>query len=118
MTIDTIDAAIVAHRAWVSRFQTSLNGINTEVFDLTKARDDTACTLGRWLSSERSIAILGGDSHTRIARLHSAFHEIAGEIALRLNQHQSTEDSQALLNAFDNMSKQLVQLLVLAKKRI
>jgi hypothetical protein len=118
MTIDTIDAAIVAHRTWVSRFQTSLNGSNTEVFDLTKAGDDTACPLGQWLSSKRSIKTLGGESHTRIARLHSAFHEIAGDIALRLNQHQSTEDSQALLNEFDNLTKQLVQLLQLAKKKI
>lgn len=118
MSIDTIDAAIVAHRAWVSRFQTWLNGSNTEVFDLTKAQDDRACTLGQWLLTESSMAALGGESHTRITRLHSAFHEIAGDIADRLNQHQSLDDSQALVNEFDNLSKQLVQLLKLAKKKL
>ncbi len=118
MTIDTIDAAIFAHRAWVSRFQTSLNGSNTEVFDFTKAQDDTACTLGQWLSTESSIATFERESHTRITRLHSAFHEIAGDIAVRLNQHQSQDDSQALLNEFDSLSKQLVQLLMLAKKKL
>ena len=118
MSIETIDTAIFAHRAWVSRFQTSLNGSNTEIFELATARDYTACSLGQWLSSPRSIELLGSESHTRITLLHSTFHEIAGEIADGLNQYRSIDDSQALLNEFDNLSRQLVQLLMLAKKRI
>lgn len=117
MTIDTIDAAILAHRAWVARFQAALTGKNDEVFDLAKARDDTICDLGRWLASEAALNLLGRDSLQRIVVLHGMFHEIAGEIGSKINEHQPAAETRALLREFANLSEQLVGLLNLAKNR-
>ncbi len=118
MTIETIDAAILAHQTWVSRFQTALKGINTESFDIRKAKDDTACVLGKWLLSERSRELLGADSHNQIVAIHATFHEIAGSIAERLNHHEAGNDIAAWITEFKNLSGQLVMLLMHAKKKI
>jgi len=117
MTIETIDAAILAHHSWVARFQTSLKGINTESFDIGKARDDSACVLGQWLQSERSRDLLGADAHALIMVIHATFHEIAGNIAEKLNQHESSSDIAAWLVEFNNLSSQLVMLLMHTKKK-
>lgn len=118
MTIETIDAAILAHQTWVARFQTALKGINTESFDIGKAKDDTACVLGRWLLSDRAPELLGVDSHKQIVAIHATFHEIAGSIAERLNQRESGQDIDAWMAEFKNLSGQLVMLLMGAKKKM
>ena len=117
MAISDIDNAIVAHRAWVARFQSAITGRNTEVFDLSKARDDTACDLGCWLHSENSHT-LGEESRERIVAMHCAFHEIAWEIAAKLNRHDETSEVSEYTVEFDRLSKQLVLLLLLAKKNL
>lgn len=118
MTIETIDAAILAHQTWVARFQTSLKGINTESFDIGKARDDTACVLGMWLLSDRSRELLGPDSHNQIVAIHATFHEIAGNIAERLNHHESGKDIEDWMVEFDSLSRQLVMLLMRTKTKM
>jgi hypothetical protein len=118
VTIETIDAAILAHQTWVSRFQTSLKGINTESFDIGKAKDDAACVLGKWLLSERSHGLLGAESHKLVVAIHATFHEIAGNIAERLNHHESGKNIEAWLAEFNNLSGQLVMLLMRTKKQM
>lgn len=118
MTIKTIDAAILAHQAWVARFQTSIKGINNESFDIEKAKDDTACLLGRWLESERSHELLDPDAHKRITAMHASFHEIAGDIAEKLNHHESGNDMESWLEEFARLSSQLVLLLIHAKRKM
>jgi hypothetical protein len=118
MTIEAINAAILAHQTWVARFQTVLKGINTEAFDIGKAEDDAACALGRWLQSEQSLALLGQDSHNQIKVIHGTFHEIAGNIAARLNHHESGKEIEEWLVEFNNLSRQLIVLLMHAKKRM
>ena len=117
MAIDTIDAAILAHRAWVGGFQSCYKGINNETFDLAKARDWSSCILGRWLSSEMARQQLGAAGHQEICSLHVRFHEIAGTIAERLNGGQVQQDTQALISQFDELSKELVNLLRLSKRK-
>lgn len=118
MTIETIDAAILAHQTWVSRFQTSLKGINTESFDIGKAQDDTACVLGQWLLSEHARTLLGHDAHNQIMAIHATFHEIAGSIAERLNKQESGKDIEEWMVEFNRLSKQLVTLLVHTKTKM
>ena len=117
MAIDNIDAAILAHRAWVGGFQSCYKGINNETFDLAKARDCSNCMLGRWLSSEAARQQLGTTSHQEICGLHTRFHEIAGTIAERLNGGQVQHEIQALISQFDELSKELVRLLRLSKQK-
>jgi hypothetical protein len=118
MTIETIDAAILAHQTWVARFQTSIKGINREIFDVSKANDDAACVLGQWLQSESSLALLGHDSHNQIKVIHATFHEIAGSIAARLNQHEPVKEIEEWLTEFNNLSRQLVMLLMHTKTKM
>ena len=117
MSINTIDAAILAHQTWVARFQTSLKGINSESFDIGLAKDATACLLGKWLLSERSRELLDAESHGQIVAIHATFHEIAGDIAEKLNNHESGKDMDDWLAEFSRLSSQLVMLLMLAKRR-
>ncbi len=118
MTIETIDAAILAHQTWAARFQTAIKGINTEAFDVSKASDDTACDLGQWLQSERSQALLGQDSHNQLTVVHATFHDIAGNIAARMNHHESGKGIEEWLDEFNNLSRQLVMLLIHTKKKM
>jgi hypothetical protein len=115
MSNDTINDAIFAHRAWVARFQTTLKGINTEVFDLSKARDDGACELGHWLNADAETC-LDAAALLRIASMHKAFHEVAWEIAVMFQQYRSREDINVYMIEFNNLSKQLVALLTQAKR--
>lgn len=118
MSIETIDAAIKAHLDWVKRFNASLQGESGEVFDLNKAYDDKACSLGQWLSSERSHDVLGSTSHKQIKAMHATFHEIAGSIAAQLNQNAHGADLADWMAEFDNLSQQLVMLLKGTKQKI
>jgi hypothetical protein len=117
MPLGSIDDAIVAHRAWVARFQSSLKGLNTEKFDLSKARDDSACELGQWLRAPASSTVLSADLHRTISVLHQTFHEIAAQIAHQINQYESQETCQEYLLELDALSKELVQTLMIAKKK-
>jgi hypothetical protein len=117
MSIDTIDAAILAHRAWVGGFKSACKGISTETFDLARARDFSSCALGRWLSSEAAQLQLGVTPHEEICSLHRSFHETAGTIAERLNRGQMQHETQVLIAQFDELSKELIKLLRLSKQK-
>jgi hypothetical protein len=114
---NTIVDAIVAHRSWMVRFRTALAGINTEVFDLLKVRDDTACVLGRWLLTEQSSAVLGVGSYNEIVALHRTFHDKAGTIAEQIKRYDSRDSVSQMMIEFDELSKQLVHALIQAKTR-
>ncbi len=116
--MDAIDSAIMAHRSWVARFKTAFKGNNTEVFDPLRANDAESCELGRWLASGRSSALLGEENWQSIKGIHVKFHETACQIAVLLNQGETFQDTQALIERFDELSKQLVKLLMQGKKNL
>ncbi|MCK6411186.1 MAG: CZB domain-containing protein [Azonexus sp.] len=118
MALNSIDQAILAHHTWVVRFQTAIQGVNRESFNLASARDDTACALGRWLDTPASLALLGPDASQEIKVLHKTFHEIAGDLAEKINRQDALDELELLLGEFENLSGQLVQLLRLAKRRM
>ena len=118
MTLETLDEAILAHQTWVARFQTSIECINTETFDISHAKDDTACALGKWLTSSSSRELLGSDSHNQIVAIHATFHEIAGNIAERLNHYESGKDIEGWLAEFNELSRQLVKTLMRIKRKM
>jgi hypothetical protein len=115
---NTIVAAIVGHRSWVVRLRTAIAGINTEVFDVSKIRDDTACVLGRWLLTDQASALMGDGAHKEIVVLHKLFHDMAGSIAEQIKQYDSRESIAPRMVEFDDLSKQLVQTLIQAKMKV
>jgi hypothetical protein len=115
---NTIVDAIVGHRSWVVRLRTALSGINTEVFDLSKVRDDTACALGRWLLTEQALAWLGDEAYKEIVTLHQMFHDMAGFIAEQIKRYDSSAMVFPMMTEFDDLSKQLVQALIQAKTKV
>jgi uncharacterized protein YeaC (DUF1315 family) len=113
----TIDTAIVAHRGWISRFETALKGINTEFFDEAKIRNATACDLGYWLDSGQAGQIIEDETLQKVRVLHDKFHQISGELALQINQRALESSKDTLLSELDAVSKQIIHLLMDAKKR-
>ena len=118
MNIETIDAAILAHVTWVARFQSAIKGISTETFDIGAAADDTACVLGQWLQTECAHTLLEKDLYNKINVIHGAFHQVAGNIAARLNQREAGNEIEEWLAEFNNLSKQLVTILLHGKKNM
>lgn len=117
MKKNAIDAAIVAHRGWISRFETALKGINTEYFDEVKTKNASACDLGYWIDSGQASQLIDDESLQKIKVLHYKFHQISGELAAQINQRTTELSKNNLLSALDAVSKQIICLLLDAKKR-
>lgn len=113
---ETIDAAILAHRGWVSRFKTAFDGINTEHFELDRTVDHSACDLGWWLHQVDSVHVLGREPHDRIVALHERFHQICGVLAAQLNHRQGGLHYQEPLAELDTISKAIVSILLQARE--
>lgn len=116
MPRNEIDLAVTAHNDWVCRFKASLHGTNNEVFDLDKARDEKACDLGKWLASGQVEQWLSPRSISAARMLHGTFHEVSYLIATMFNLSVSLEEVEELIIELDNVSNQLVELLLLAKR--
>lgn len=117
MENETIDAAILAHRGWVSRFKTGFEGINTEFFELANTVDHSACDLGWWLGQDESRELLGPDAHKHIQFIHARFHELCGSLGSLLNQRKAGKRGRELLVELDALSKEIVNLLLQARDR-
>lgn len=115
MRKNTIDAAIVAHRGWVSRFETALKGINTEFFDAATTQDPTACDLGFWIESGQAGQLIEEETLQEIRALHDQFHQISGELALQINQRAAQASKQKLVAKLDRISKEIIRLLLDSK---
>ncbi len=118
MTISTIDTAMQAHLDWIQKFNAALDGTGTRTLDLTKARDDSACSLGCWLADKGSHETLGDEYHARTKAIHSAFHEIAGEVVTSLDDGDPIDVTLALIAALKDLSKGLIEFLEFAKRRL
>ncbi len=112
---ETIDAAILAHRGWVSRFKTGLEGINTEYFDLASTQDHHACDLAWWLRKDESREMLGPQAHEHIQAIHARFHQICGLLGEQLNQRTTGQIYQERLAELDSISKEIVRILLRAR---
>jgi hypothetical protein len=117
MNTETIDAAILAHRGWVSRFKTAFDGINTEYFEISKTVDASACDLGRWLLSDDSQHQLGHESHDQVKVLHVRFHHLCGVLASQLNQRLVEQKHEVALVELDSISKNIVNILRQARNK-
>jgi methyl-accepting chemotaxis protein len=111
---EEIDKAIVAHRAWVTRFRNIIEGISRERFDPVDLRNDTICAFGRWLHGEPA-PIADAAALTEIKVEHRHFHEIAAQIAIMLHQEFPRDEIDAYMTEFDAMSKRLIDRLLLLK---
>jgi len=113
----TIDATILAHRGWVSRFKTGFDGINTEYFELASTEDHNACDLGWWLNKDESRVLLGPDVHEHIRAIHARFHQICGLLASLLNQRMAGQQYKKQLHELDALSKEIVSILLHARDK-
>ena len=116
MNLTAIDDAILAHRTWISRFRASVSGISTEKFSVKAASDDTACSLGKWLLTEATEE-LPELIYAQIVAQHKTFHHFAAEIVELINRHESVTTINLYIEELDGLSKQLVTLLLSAKRR-
>lgn len=117
MNVADFDGAIVAHRAWVARFRSALSGLSTEKLDPALASDSSACALGRWLLHDASRAI-SADLYAQIVLLHQKFHFLAGEIVIVLANFVEKSTVEVQVANLDALSKELISLLLLAKKSV
>ena len=114
---ETIDAAILAHRGWVSRFKTGLDGINTEYFDLASTQDHNACDLAWWLRKDESREMLGPQTHEHIQASHARFHQLCGLLGAQLNERTAGRIYQDRLAELDAISKEIVRILLSARDK-
>ena len=114
MSDEIINAAVLAHRNWVTQFKSAIEGFESEKFDVARAFDDKICTLGRWLLADAKN-VIGAEQYAEIVSSHKDFHEIAGQIARMINQRADADEIASMLSAFDNLSKDLIRLLLAAK---
>ena len=113
---ESINAAILAHRGWVSRFKTGFEGVNTEFFDLKGTFDHRACSLGLWLSDPQALTLLGSEAHARVLALHLKFHQICGSLGTLLNQRDIAQSPAGQLAELDSISREIVQILLRARQ--
>lgn len=111
---EELSAAILAHQTWVARFQNAVKGIDREVQNPDLVRDDTICQFGRWLYANPT-AFSRPEVYERVKTMHRAFHMAAGEIAVMLQQHQSSETLERHMRALRDQSKQLAHALMAEK---
>ena len=114
---ETIDAAILAHRGWVSRIKTGFDGINTEHFDLASTVDHDACDLAWWLRKDESRNLLGPEAREHIQKIHERFHQLCGLLGAQLNQRTAGPQHNELLAELDAISKEIVQILLQARDK-
>lgn len=103
-----IGQAIQLHQLWVARFQSAIEGINVQGFDVGSAGDFTQCGFGQWLDNSSTRDLLGESVHAQIDALHRHFHKLAGKLSDRLNQGEAGASVQQLFADVENASRQLV----------
>lgn len=116
MTINTIDSAISTHIDWIVRFRAALAGTNSEHFDVDHVRNDQACDLGHWLVKGNGRSLISPDSFKAIEMIHETFHEVAYLLATMFNHAASLDEADDLIAELDNLSRQLVDLLSMARR--
>lgn len=105
-----IEYAIYIHGAWKARFRDFLNGRASMDFSVVGRTD--ACKLGLWLENEAS-RMLSPEDLAEACRLHTQFHQVAGEIVHHVKQKDFAAARQALVpsGTFDQASHGLAAFL-------
>jgi len=110
-----IDEAILSHRRWVVKFRDSIQGVAKEEFDIYMASDHATCDFGQWLYAKAKI-VIAPELLEHTINLHKSFHEVAGKIAMMINCNDDSEELDQFLLELDNLSRQLINLLLVSKK--
>lgn len=105
-----IEYIIQAHGAWKTRFRDFLNG--KAGMDLSHIGQSCACELGRWLDDTGKRA-LSPEDHAEANRLHTHFHQVAGEIVHHIKQKDFASARTAIApnGTFDQASHDLASFL-------
>lgn len=112
-----IDSAIGAHKAWRSRLENVVYGIEESSLSCDSICDDRKCLLGTWLYG-RGQVYASWEHFTPIMDTHKQFHESACNIVKTFNQGHA-EEAQALLDGeFSRLSGLLVGLLTLLRIKV
>ena len=94
-----IQDATGAHSAWKSKLAAAV-----ATGELPKpARDiacDDQCSFGKWLHGLKSGPAASHPSYKAVVEAHAAFHKMAGEVALRVEQGDKP-GAEALLNGME-----------------
>jgi methyl-accepting chemotaxis protein len=105
-----IEYAIQTHGEWKTRFRDFLSG--RAPMDLSVVGQSHACKLGHWLDNE-ARRMLSPEDHAEACRLHTHFHEVAGDIVDSIKQKDYGGARQALgpSGTFDQASHGLAAFL-------
>ena len=115
MSSTAINEAIVNHRAWVMRLKTYLGGVNTERFEPAEVTNPQRCEFGQWLATCPSC-FKSEDSRRAIEQLHDNFHQVAGDIAILIQEFDQPSDVEPYLQELEALSKALVRQLMLERE--
>ncbi len=105
-----IDAVIAAHKAWKSRLENVVLGIERHDLEVAAVVDDTRCRLGIWLHCENNRHVTWRH-FKHLILFHREFHEMAGAILTLVSDGQPARAETLLNNDFARLSQQLVDLL-------
>jgi hypothetical protein len=112
-----IDAAIRAHRAWRTRFEQAIIGIDADKLDDPSITDCTKCVLGAWLNAEEQRKLDSLAAFRAVHDVHIEFHDIASRIVDQLHEAHVDEAHQILETAFVDVSDRLVDALEVLKRQ-
>lgn len=105
---DPVRAAIAAHGQWKARLEQAAHTGQSEIDPVT-ARANDRCAFGKWLAT-----VPRDDRVAEVHRLHTRFHELAGEVldlALRGQRHEAMERL-SISSEFAEVSSQLTERLI------
>jgi len=105
-----IEYAIHVHGVWKTRFRDFLSG--RAAMDLSAVGQPDACKLGHWLNDE-ACRMLSPEDRAEACRLHTHFHQVAGNIVDSIKQKDYGAARQALgpSGTFDQASHGLAAFL-------
>ena len=109
-----IDWVIDHHINWFQAFSSAVESGQTANLSEATRLDHT---VGGWLASPESMALLGSDLHARAVAIHSTIRDIAQEIVDSLEEG-SRAAMQGLLKALGELSEGLVHFLDFAGKHL
>lgn len=104
------DAAVMAHMAWLARFQSVMTGISRERFDADQIADHTICDFGRWLYANPG-AFADAAAFESVCDLHRRFHAQAARIAEAFRFNEPSRVLAPMMRGLEDLSAELVDAL-------
>lgn len=104
--------AIEAHLKWKERLENTLAGSSGEHLEVGVVAADDRCTLGQWLHGEAKRQFAQHPEYASLAKAHSEFHLLAGDILCDAHDGRAAEAREKLRTSFRQKSDRVQLALV------